>query len=130
MFPAIGTFATGHLPVTDGNKIYWEASGNPQGKPALHLRGGPGSGIMSRYRRHFDPEKVRERTAMAWCAWEEIHVSLDPKHTPSPRFRDPEFRLLSSAQDGSSFQNARKKLGSICGHNFRQSNWWSAILAH
>lgn len=226
MFPEIGTFATGHLPVTDGNEIYWEASGNPRGKPALHLHGGPGSGIMTRYRRHFDPErflvvsfeqrgcgrsrplvtnpgadllsnttpalisdieelrrhlqveawllsgvswgttlalayaqaypdrvteivltavttttrsevewateqmrrvfprewdrfaaavrpepgqslidayyerithpdrKVRESTARAWCAWEDVHVSLNPKHTPSPRFRDPEFRLL------------------------------------
>jgi len=226
MFPEIGTFATGHLPVTDGNEIYWEASGNPRGKPALHLHGGPGSGIMTRYRRHFDPErflvvsfeqrgcgrsrplvtdpgadlltnttpalisdieelrrhlqveawllsgvswgttlalayaqaypdrvteivltavttttrsevewateqmrrvfprewdrfaaavrpepgqslidayyerithpdrKVRESTARAWCAWEDVHVSLNSKHTPSPRFRDPEFRLL------------------------------------
>ena len=226
MFPEIGTFATGHLSVTDGNEIYWEASGNPRGKPALHLHGGPGSGIMTRYRRHFDPErflvvsfeqrgcgrsrplvtnpgadllsnttpalisdieelrrhlqveawllsgvswgttlalayaqaypdrvteivltavttttrsevewateqmrrvfprewdrfaaavrpepgqslidayyerithpdrKVRESTARAWCAWEDVHVSLNPKHTPSPRFRDPEFRLL------------------------------------
>jgi proline iminopeptidase len=57
MSPAIDTFATGHLAVSDGNRIYWEASGNPRGKPALHLHGGPGSGIMSRYRRSFDPER-------------------------------------------------------------------------
>lgn len=225
-FPAIDTFATGQLPVTDGNKIYWEASGNPKGKPALYLHGGPGSGIMSGYRRHFDPEnflivsfeqrgcgrsrplvtdpdanlstntttallsdieelgrhlgveswllcgvswgttlalayaqahpdrvteivlmavttttrfevdwvteqmrrifprewdqfaaaartqpgqrlidayyerithpdrQVRESAASAWCAWEDVHISLDPKHRPSPRYRDPQFRLL------------------------------------
>ena len=225
-FPAIDPFATGQLPVTNGNKIYWEAAGNPRGKPALHLHGGPGSGITPGYRRLFDPERflivsfeqrgcgrsrplvtdpdadlstnttpallsdieelrrylgveawlvsgvswgttlalayaqahpdrvteivltavttttrfevewvteqmrrifprewdqfaaaarpqpgqrlidayyerithpdrqVRESTASAWCAWEDVHISLDPKHTPSPRYRDPEFGLL------------------------------------
>ena len=37
MFPPIEPFASGHLRVGDGNEIYWEASGNPDGKPALHL---------------------------------------------------------------------------------------------
>jgi proline iminopeptidase len=55
MFPLIEPFAGGYLPVSDGNEIYWEASGNPNGKPALHLHGGPGSGIMTGYRRRFDP---------------------------------------------------------------------------
>jgi proline iminopeptidase len=35
---------------------------------------------------------VREAAARDWCAWEDVHVSLDPAWTPSPRFRDPEFR--------------------------------------
>ncbi|MGH2584880.1 MAG: prolyl aminopeptidase [Dehalococcoidia bacterium] len=57
LFPPIEHFATGLLPVGDGNTIYWEASGNPDGTPALHLHGGPGGGIMTGYRRRFDPEK-------------------------------------------------------------------------
>lgn len=57
MFPPIEPFATGHLAVSDGNKIYWEASGNPDGKPALYLHGGPGGGIMTGHRRRYDPEK-------------------------------------------------------------------------
>lgn len=57
MFPAIEPFATGHLAVSDQNEIYWEASGNPRGRPALYLHGGPGGGIQGGYRRHFDPEK-------------------------------------------------------------------------
>lgn len=57
MFQPIEPFATGHLLVTDGNTIYWEASGNPRGKPALHIHGGPGSGVMAGYRRRFDPKK-------------------------------------------------------------------------
>jgi proline iminopeptidase len=28
-----------------------------------------------------------------WCAWEDVHVSLPPGHQPSPRYRDPRFRL-------------------------------------
>ncbi len=55
MFPPIEVFASGHLATTDGNEIYWECSGKPQGRPALYLHGGPGGGIMSGYRRHFDP---------------------------------------------------------------------------
>ena len=55
MFPPIETFATGHLPVTDGQTIYWEASGNPDGRPAVYLHGGPGGGLRAGYRRWFDP---------------------------------------------------------------------------
>lgn len=51
-------FAKGLLAVSNGNKVYWETSGNPQGKPALYLHGGPRSGLRSgRYRHQFDPEK-------------------------------------------------------------------------
>lgn len=57
MFPPIEPFSTGMLPVSDGNEIYWEASGNPTGIPALTLHGGPGSGLGGGYRRRFDPER-------------------------------------------------------------------------
>lgn len=51
-------FDSGLLPVADGSEIYWEASGNPAGKPALYLHGGPGSSLGSgSYRRRFDPER-------------------------------------------------------------------------
>ena len=30
---------------------------NPEGKPALHVHGGPGGGLNTGYRRMFDPEK-------------------------------------------------------------------------
>jgi proline iminopeptidase len=57
MFPPIESFATGYLRIGDGNEIYWETSGNPDGKPALHLHGGPGSGMGDGYRRRFAPDK-------------------------------------------------------------------------
>ncbi len=56
-FAPIEPFQSGQLPVSDGNSIYWETSGNLQGVPALYLHGGPGGGISGGYRRHFDPEK-------------------------------------------------------------------------
>jgi len=57
MFAPIEPFTSGHISVTDGHTIYWEASGNPHGQPALYLHGGPGGGIGAGYRRHFDPDR-------------------------------------------------------------------------
>ena len=32
------------LSVSDGHMVHWEVSGDPDGKPAVLLHGGPGSG--------------------------------------------------------------------------------------
>lgn len=57
LYPPIDPFDSGFLQVAHGNRIYWEVSGNPNGKPALYLHGGPGSGLDSgRYRQRFDPQ--------------------------------------------------------------------------
>lgn len=59
-YPPIDPFDSGLLSVADGNEIYWEISGNPEGKPALYLHGGPGGGLRTgSYRRHFDPQRYR-----------------------------------------------------------------------
>jgi proline iminopeptidase len=47
------------LDVGDGHSIYWEQVGNPDGKPAVMLHGGPGSGCSPGMRRAFDPERYR-----------------------------------------------------------------------
>ena len=47
------------LAVGDGNLVYWETCGNPHGKPAVVLHGGPGSGCSSGVRRFFDPSAYR-----------------------------------------------------------------------
>lgn len=58
LYPPLEPFASGLLKVDAVNEIYWEASGNPRGKPALYLHGGPGSGLRSgSYRQVFDPER-------------------------------------------------------------------------
>lgn len=47
------------LDTGDGNLVYWEARGNPAGKPAVIVHGGPGSGSPSGTPRSFDPERYR-----------------------------------------------------------------------
>ncbi len=59
LYPPIEPHAHGMLNVGDGNLVYWEACGNPGGKPALVLHGGPGSGCTPGMRRFFDPERYR-----------------------------------------------------------------------
>ena len=108
LYPPIEPYETGMLDVGDGNQVYWETCGNPSGKPAVMVHGGPGQGCSPNMRRGFDPERyrlvlfdqrgcgrstphasdpatdmrhnttahllagagVRERAAVAWCAWE------------------------------------------------------------
>ena len=47
------------LDVGDGDLVYWEVCGNPDGKPAVYLHGGPGSGCTPASRRFFDPDAYR-----------------------------------------------------------------------
>jgi proline iminopeptidase len=56
LFPEIAPHASGMLDVGDGNAVYWETCGNPGGKPAVVLHGGPGSGCGEWWRRFFDPD--------------------------------------------------------------------------
>lgn len=58
-YPEIEPFSTGMLEVGDGQSIYWEQSGNPEGKPAVFLHGGPGGEATPSHRRLFDPAKYR-----------------------------------------------------------------------
>ncbi len=47
------------LEVGDGQSVYWETSGNPEGKPAVFLHGGPGGESTPSHRRLFDPSRYR-----------------------------------------------------------------------
>lgn len=47
------------LDVGDGNRVYWETCGNLNGKPAIVMHGGPGSGCSPWHRRLFDPGAYR-----------------------------------------------------------------------
>jgi proline iminopeptidase len=58
-FPPIEPYDSGMLDVDDRHRIYWECCGNPAGKPALFLHGGPGSGSSAGQRRFFNPNLYR-----------------------------------------------------------------------
>jgi proline iminopeptidase len=59
LYPDIEPHERGMLDVGDGNRVYWEICGNPDGKPAVVLHGGPGSGCTPGWRRFFDPNAYR-----------------------------------------------------------------------
>jgi proline iminopeptidase len=59
LYPSIEPYETGFLEVGSGHRIYWEQSGNPNGKPVVFLHGGPGGGSDPKYRRYHDPEAYR-----------------------------------------------------------------------
>ncbi len=57
LYPAIEPRETGMLDVGDGHSLYWELSGNADGKPVVFLHGGPGGGSSPEHRRQFDPAR-------------------------------------------------------------------------
>ena len=59
LYPEIDPHEYGMLEVGGGDLIYWESCGNPRGKPAIVLHGGPGSGCVPWHRRLFDPNAYR-----------------------------------------------------------------------
>ena len=59
LYPEIEPYEHGTLEAGDGNLVYWETCGNPRGKPAVVLHGGPGSGCTVWHRRLFDPAAYR-----------------------------------------------------------------------
>jgi proline iminopeptidase len=58
-YPPIEPFQDGLLDVGDGQLVYWEQAGDPDGKPAIVLHGGPGSGCSPWMRQLFDPRAYR-----------------------------------------------------------------------
>src|SRR5271166_4713482 len=58
-YPPIEPFRTGRLRVSPLHELYFEESGNPEGKPVLFLHGGPGFGTEPGHRRFFDPGAYR-----------------------------------------------------------------------
>ena len=58
LYPPIQPFDTGFMKA-DEHEIYYEQCGNPDGKPAVFLHGGPGGGGSEAVRRFFNPEAYR-----------------------------------------------------------------------
>src|SRR5690349_15812914 len=56
LYAPIEPFNHGMLKVSPLHTLYIEQCGNPSGKPAVFLHGGPGGGLSPEYRRFFDPQ--------------------------------------------------------------------------
>ena len=59
LYPPIEPFRTGFLDVDGGHRIYYEECGNPSGKPAVFLHGGPGGGCTPAMRQFWNPDVYR-----------------------------------------------------------------------
>jgi len=59
LYPASRARRSGWLRVSAVHEIYWEEYGDPQGKPAVFVHGGPGAGADKRAHQFFDPESFR-----------------------------------------------------------------------
>lgn len=59
LYPPIEPYTQGMLQVGNLHRIYYEESGNPEGKPVVVLHGGPGGGSQPFYRQYFNPNQWR-----------------------------------------------------------------------
>jgi len=81
-YPAIEPYRTGSLEVSDIHEIYFEESGNPDGKPVLMVHGGPGGGSNPFMRRLHDPKGYRIIAFdQRGCGRSRPHASLEDNTT-------------------------------------------------
>lgn len=82
LYPPIEPYRQGMLDVGDGHHVYWELCGNPEGRPAVFLHGGPGSGSSPVHRRLFDPERYNVLLFdQRGCGRSTPHAGLDANTT-------------------------------------------------
>ena len=96
LYPHIEPFEVNFLEIDD-HKIYYEVSGNPNGKPAIFVHGGPGGGGSTEVRRFFNPELYKIIVFdQRGCGRSKPHASLKDNTT---------WHLVSD------MERIRKKLG-------------------
>jgi len=81
-YPEIEPYNSGRLQVSEVHSIYYEESGNPEGKPAVFLHGGPGGGTDPKQRRFWDPARYRiVLFDQRGCGKSTPHASLEENST-------------------------------------------------
>lgn len=82
LYPEIAPYNAGWLKVSELHELYYEESGNPTGKPAIFLHGGPGGGTDARHRRFWDPTRYRIILMdQRGCGKSTPHASLEQNTT-------------------------------------------------
>lgn len=80
-YPRTPAHATGLLTADDGQGVWWEESGRPDGLAALYLHGGPGGGLGHRgYVTKFDPEGYRVVGIDQRGCGRSVPLADDPAH--------------------------------------------------
>jgi proline iminopeptidase len=102
LYPAIEPYDHGMLEVGDGNCVYWEACGNPRGKAAVVLHGGPGSGCTPWHRRLFDPAAYRV------VLFDQRNCSRSTPHASAP---DTDLASNNTANLVADIERIREHLG-------------------
>lgn len=59
LYPQEKPYNQGMLAVGDENQVHWKVYGNPDGKPALVVHGGPGAGCRPQSCQYFDPDRYK-----------------------------------------------------------------------
>ncbi len=59
LYPKIEPYRVDRLRVSPLHELYYEESGNPNGKPVVFVHGGPGGGTDPKHRQFFDPAQYR-----------------------------------------------------------------------
>jgi proline iminopeptidase len=82
LYPALRAYRTGRLKVSAVHELYFEESGNPNGKPVVFLHGGPGGGSNAAMRRFFNPRRYRiVLFDQRGCGKSTPHASLEDNTT-------------------------------------------------
>ena len=82
LYPPVAPYDSGFLRVSDTHELYFEQSGNPEGKPVVFLHGGPGAGSNAAVRRFFDPQRYRIIVFdQRGCGRSRPHASLEDNTT-------------------------------------------------
>jgi proline iminopeptidase len=81
-YPPIEPYASGRIKVSPVHEIHWEECGNPHGKPAILIHGGPGGGSNDFMRRLHDPSAYRiVLFDQRGCGRSTPHASLEENTT-------------------------------------------------
>ena len=82
LYPPIKPYNSGFLRVSDVHEIYFEECGNPKGKPAVFLHGGPGGGTDAEDAALLRSEALSHRAVRsARLRQEQPHASLEQNTT-------------------------------------------------
>jgi len=113
LYPPIAPYNTDFLRVSATHELYFEQSGNPDGKPVVFLHGGPGAGSNAAVRRFFDPDRYRIVVFdQRGCGRSRPHASLEDNTT---------WHLVAD------IERLREHLGIQCWQVFGGS--WGSTLA-